>query len=960
MKTLINPGDGNFHRFRIFLLKQKASYLFTPVFYGLLVCALYLQNVHLDIHQTKSFFPSWATAENVDISERVSLLYKGVGIFIAVFAIVYILINVSRKFIHPEERKMADSVSMGACLVLLFKLFGYAGDHTIILLLSVHFQLGIFILLKKLFFGKKYFFPDQNIFFTYSLLISYSLLIFLNSYKHFHHQFIYFNVIEVVLIVVSLVSYRQVLKKESPVTFEKILFAGTPVLFIPLIIVFCKEGYMILNQHSIFSIKIHYLYAFGLLLIAGWIISRTQQKKNHLDKPGWTASFYKIGIPAFLAGMVAWQFYTPIREAGLEMFENANPIVTIQQMYQYGKIPFIDSFNSHALSEIFFRYIYSFFNHSYGEDMFIYDFLFSIIYVLSVYYILNKVTDHPMVSLFIILFTPLAFFLFPPFFSFSIAGAFIVYYIVHRWQSRRLLIGLCLISFMIIWRLDIGFATMLAVLFSSCIYLIVFRDQKTSLSKLMKAVAVFSIGALLVLTLVSLVTAKNILIPMREILDYLSSVQSYGIPTLTYDAKDYIFCTHYILFPLAVIGVFGLMLYKAFTGKMDAPRDRYIFIIFTFAILFYFFNFQRGMVRHSFAEGRSYVLSSFAFFIIAGAVYIFRPLKGHLYKTLVFSISTFLMVTAFYYPREKTIVPIPFEEVSNVIRKDSLFNNVNYKLNRLIIPEAFKEEKIAVLDSFMMTACPKGSTFIDFSNSPMLYYYTGKENPDFFSQPTLSNHSEFLQEQFLKNISRHKTPLVVYSNYPETWYDAVDDIPNPIRHPLIAEYIFRNYKPCYIIGNHCIWIEKSMSVPGNLPKDTYSLRSKCYEKIGYIPLFQASYLDKNIGKVVFKTDGKLKLSVNDTHTFTFNPIKEKEEGNFIFIKAGNYSGKAKARMKMIYGDSSGECGSFIFYMKDTEHSYAIRISSQYNWWIRPVCWVKFMPLDAACDIGDFKITKAIK
>jgi hypothetical protein len=53
------------------------------------------------------------------------------------------------------------------------------------------------------------------------------------------------------------------------------------------------------------------------------------------------------------------------------------------------------------------------------------------------------------------------------------------------------------------------------------------------------------------------------------------------------------------------------------------------------------------------------------------------------------------------------------------------------------------------------------------------------------------------------------TPLVVYSNYPPTWYDATDMVPNSMRYYLIAEYIFKHYKPLGVLEDKSFWIKKT-------------------------------------------------------------------------------------------------------------------------------------------------------
>jgi hypothetical protein len=102
-------------------------------------------------------------------------------------------------------------------------------------------------------------------------------------------------------------------------------------------------------------------------------------------------------------------------------------------------------------------------------------------------------------------------------------------------------------------------------------------------------------------------------------------------------------------------------------------------------------------------------------------------------------------------------------------------------------------------------------TFIDFSNMPMLYYFTGKISPSYFYQNPLTIHNEYLQKKFISDLKEYDAPLIVFSAFPENWWDNVDGVANTMRHYRLAEFFYQHYQPFVIADKLCVWKRKDFN-----------------------------------------------------------------------------------------------------------------------------------------------------
>ena len=140
---------------------------------------------------------------------------------------------------------------------------------------------------------------------------------------------------------------------------------------------------------------------------------------------------------------------------------------------------------------------------------------------------------------------------------------------------------------------------------------------------------------------------------------------------------------------------------------------------------------------------------------------------------------------------------------------------------RVIQNEKLEKDTYLEFKDFLDQNLSQKQSFIDFSNTPILYYYCQRSSPGYFCQNLQNTVDDHLQLALIKAYQSADLPIAVFSHYPRKWFDKTDGIPNTLRYYLIAEYIFLNYEPYSVINGKSIWIKKGKTVNwSNIGQDT--------------------------------------------------------------------------------------------------------------------------------------------
>lgn len=793
--------------------------IFLPLFYAL--AAVYYAGTRggYSLSSFTSRYIGRATLENFDIAARVSHFYLGVLLFVIVFLLLFVLLIRlgESKIISYNELLILNLTSFCGIVFLYVRLLGTEIYPLLRLLLVIHIAVYLYTAIRNIYVKKQ----ETNLhFFVWMIIISFCLLfaakkVFALAGIHKDFSFMGFMMIAFVLLIILL--RKQIFSIEPIISHISLARILEPLVWLPLISVLSDEVYLILNQRGVYSISPAAVFAILFLLAIIFTYRRLNRRKN-LQEPDIERILSRRYFPVLAAGLSAFTFYTPIQSATGEMFEIANGVLPVQQFYEFGKIPLADTFSSHMLSDFFTVFLYTTFNGYNNLCFSCYDFIFSIASTLLIYYTIRKFSGSGYWAFFIAMFYPYAEHLVPPYVSFALIPLLVI-----KTDDAKSTSGYILLFFvaalLILWRIDLGFAAAFATI-AAVFLLAVSQKQSINRKAIFKALLwVLSAAAVLLLFLL-LLRGKSILSSIHSALEYFSSAQSYGSKELTSKYDGIYYSLHYV-FPVLVLAAVGYALFKLFTS--DTTKTKMLCIALCYLSVFYFFNFQRGLVRHGLQELWDIPVTSFAFLIFTVFTLILFEKKDLSYLFIITTAIMTVFISRYKFPEDELKKAALYNSVYLKMKHFPAVEKSKQKINRMPEQENFAASNYTEIENFLSQNFTKGESFADFSNTPMLYYYLHRKSPHFFSQSPISYHSEGLQTKWIQEIERADTKLVLFSSYPETWFDITDGVPNTLRHYRMAEYLFNHFHPGYILNDKAVWLRNDVSVKPNNIDTVYSV-----------------------------------------------------------------------------------------------------------------------------------------
>jgi hypothetical protein len=961
------------------LLTDNPQDWVTSVFYSSCIAIFILLHQHFNLTSFNGRIVSRATIEDFDISARVDIYYLLLLIFFVSCIIFKLVATKIETFILLQERNLINYVSLGGILFLLFGAFTVQSLNIPVNLVFVAHGILFCKILFRIFKKEKASFQPilEYDIFIFSLLYSVIVFILLKriSLIFNHSAFVNFYIFILVIgILIYCLLWNHLIKfKDAGIAenkFRDLLNYLKPFPLLPFVIVLTTELYFFLNSKSIFYInQITILFSFIVLLFLWFLFEKFNKFRNESKLKNYRKLLYNYHFPLFIAGITSIIFYSPILTRIPGLFEGANPALSVEQFFDFHKIPFISTFNAHELSEIFFPFIYTTLYGFKDLSFLLYDFIPTIIGIILIYFFLLKITRNPYLTIFVSLFFPFVQILFPLSYSFILVTPLILIYTLKRQTVKSFFLFFSFLLFLIIWRIDFGFAAFPAGIILLVLYAVIFGKTQFNYQTLKKGIFYFLIFSGLLFTLVYIVFGQKFIISIRDIYSYFDSAQSYGFPDLAEKNNLFFFLIQYFAFPIIIIGLIAYATILLIKTRIKSSDFTNSLIAYIFLGIFYFLNFHRGLVRHALIENSDTALTSFGFFLIGGSLFFIKYLQGNVKKFIFFIMISSLLVLAFKFPREDARIVSFYGQFISKTDSFPLVQEEKYKIKRVVEDANYARQNYNDIVKFLKSNLKENETFIDFTNTPMLYFYAQNENPIFFNQSLICSHNEYLQKRFIDQVKQYNIPFVVFSKYPESSSDIVDGIPNTLRHFLIAEYIYQHYKPFVIINNFCVWenmnferLDSNFIIENHYKPDLYSTRKICFPDLKYLPYIWGQYDAKSISALPKKLAGlisdNLELKSNFEKRISFTPVKSKSKGNYLIMEAQNRS-KNVADIKISYGMNDETNGSFIFKIKNDNKNnrYILRLSAQYNWMANENNWISVLSNDDIV-IESMEITEA--
>ncbi|MCE9539525.1 MAG: hypothetical protein K8R85_09935, partial [Bacteroidetes bacterium] len=888
-----------------FIGNNYSSFIFISIFYSLCLLLKYASTFNPELQSFTGRMIGEATLQGYDINKRIKAFYQAGALFL--FATIFTSIifwrasSYFKELFKALEIQIINYTSLAGIILCFYSLWGSPIKTSLELIFCIQIVAITIYVLKKIFL--KNINITQNItasFYAIAFVLGFSIFFIWNETVVLFDFLPKVNLLYILstTVIVAFISVSQLIKHkngiESKNEINKLAYLFLPLALIPLLSVLKDETYLILNGHHVYYFSPRKLYLIGMLCIAtsiAWRYRITIKKPLLALEKNTDELVAKRYFPLLILGVFAFAFYSPFIQASTEMFEAGNQYLPLMEFQKFGVIPIIEKFNSHQLFELFWGGLYVLFNGLHGRELPLYDFMDLVILSALEYYFIYKISRNAYVSLFIVLFFPL----FDSFIhsnrSIAFLAIFILYTIVNQKASiKNYLLLISCATFLILWRLEIGYPSAIAIAGTLFIYWMNEKRFVFDRKILLKSLLFFSISCLLLLGAVAWWRNINVFDKLLNGFNYLASAQSYGYIDLGEETTT-VFKMQYFIFPMILILGFCALLvfFKRYTISRS---QRFIYTSLIFLILYYFVNFQRGIVAHTLAGGHDNWLSPFLFLIISASVYLFSYKKSSITKFILFIVVSSFLIMNYKFPAVNT----PQNIYSQSIEKANNFPSIVPRENiiRCINDMDYENRKFSNFKKLINEELTEEQTFIDFTNTPMLYYFTGKISPSYFSQNPLTIHNDYLQKDFISDLKNYDAPFLLFSNFPETWWDNAIGVPNTTRHYRMAEYFYNYYQPFTIVDSLCIWKRNDFKIKNN----------QCL-----IYNYTEQLSDSSKSKPFIK--GIIKNSKNKNYLFkiNYNTFKNKTSQTALFTIVFN---SGTQNIKPNFTDEINHIGYYIF------------------------------------------------
>jgi len=892
----------------------------------------------IELNEFSNHLVGQAAFEKIDIRDRVNLYYQALGIVSGLFLLIYPVLSTIKSRLPSGDTLFyyLRNTGIGGLFMLFFSLMEVSNPIMFDLMWVLSLKVLLFYGLS---FFKGFSLGNKHQFFWLLLLaVAFTflarelmlVLAFINTgIPHFHWLFI--------VLVPFTYGLVLLMAKQFQVNIPAAAKLLRPVLFLPLLTFLSDELYLITTQWGITVLSPFAWYSgMGVLLLI-WFVQRWRKHKNYPYFSLRNENF-KVGFPVLLASIGLIAHYEPIINQPKDLFELANPANAIMRFYEFGEVPILEALSSHLLSEQVFEFLYTVLNGYNGSlDFLIYSFGKQVLFVLIFYYFFKTLLNNGYLAFILALVFPFYDTLVPPAHSLALLSIPLAYSVFVNRRLKDFLIMAGWSAFLVIWRIDLGYANMVAILLLFLIYL-GWHFEKSLFLKAGKAI--INIGLLLIAILLIIASIKdiNFFLNAQKALSYFGAHQAHGLVQLTPE-RDALFYYHYFLFPALILFICGGIGFFTLKKRTWSKQTALLVTAILYLAFYYFTNASRGLVRHSFIEQNDVFISSFFFLIISLTVVLVLKEKGMRYN-LGFLLVTALTIQVFSYPDSKDQLPL-YNKFNKAFKKDNSknFQEADLGNNRMKQNRNFAENHYSGFKTFMDTNFSSNATFIDLSNTPMLYFYTKRPVPSYFNQYMQNTVTEFLQVQNLKYLQQFDVPVTVFSHYPRTWFDHTDGVPNTIRYNLIANYVYKHYEPYRLIDDYYVWKKPSLNSlkPKGQMVDSaikfgmqeFNLKQYPYVLGNYHQLSKPEVL-----QIWEMEKGQEQERIN-SYKFDlkadFNPYL-----NYLKIEVRTVQGSKPLKANLSYYEGNQKLGSYNFKIlkEGGVREYCIPLSNQYNWLAR--------------------------
>jgi len=892
------------------------NYLLPGILIALWIVKTILESASFAISDFSQIVPSGATFDNFDVDKRLKVFYLSVFSLMAAIILMIVVSGYLNRFIKDSHvLNPWKHLSLLGIIILFCDLAGIQCSFTsafigILFVALLVFQLGNMN-------GKDFKPNEYNFVWMVTLALSLCLagreIYFFTGGDQPGNVLMDFSFAFLTLFIIfrSLNSFLKI-------PFKIIFFVTTPLILVPLLSVISDEVYLIFNQRNLLIGSDEGMFIFILTLSYGVFLFIYFTFNRHC----WTINntIRKFVLPIGLLGIYFFLNYQPFTDQPVDLFEFANPANGIMRIFVFREWPIAGFLSSHLLAELFFPSLYNIFNAFTGDAGFVlYRFMYPAFMMLISLYFLSKVFMNPLAVFAGLLIIPVVQIAFPGSTAMAFLSVFIFYGLYRNYSFRHLLLFLFFNGFLIVWKIEIGLASFVASGFLVAWMIITSHSRKKMLLDLGKALSILTGVVILLLAYFVFVEKIDISSHFMQAKAYFGANQEHGHSVLTF-GKTRLYHYHYFIFPIIITVLIMVMVFRE--SKRINPEKRFLFIALLFLSIYYLVSAQRGLVRHSMAENTDSYMSSFLFLLLPLYLYYFIPFgKNGAITSLLF----FILLVHSYKVSGISSRTSVLEDLPMKYQQKDLVLVLEKKTSRLMGDEKFQEGTWGDIKALMDDNFEENASFIDFSNTPGLYFYTLRKVPSYFCQYLQNTVTPELQLENLKLLKNMNLPVVVFSNIPQTFFDNTDGVPNTVRYSVLRRYIYQNYVPLGQINRHWIWIRKDIE-PDHLKTEVKEYKLPLIpQKLKYFPSLKA----KETG--VFNDTLHLhKLDICSDSTFVPALSEEQRISASLHLNIEN-NRKTKREMTIEYRDEGEIKASFSFWIVPGVNDYVLDPGSDYHW-----------------------------
>ncbi|MBI5252280.1 MAG: hypothetical protein HY912_22525, partial [Desulfomonile tiedjei] len=587
-----------------------------------------------------------------------------------------------------------------------------------------------------------------------------------------------------------------------------------PLMLIPILIPLANELQFAMSGLVTASPRSVWLGLVGLALVGSVFLAARVIKAGPLCRTSRLVNDYYF--PVLIAASAIFAYHSHFFTVGpaVDFFHWGELTVPVQQLSQFGRMPFVDLLPTHGLRDMVLQTAYTLLNGYRGLEMLIWSYGIDVLMAVLLYFLLSRITSRLFSFLFVLAVPWVTWImLYGQDYCVLILPALVLVKAVERPGWSRMAMFWLVIVCAFWFRYDAGLLSMAA----GSLLLLAFlqgRGWKDWWAAVTSGVVVM-LGSLALFSVLAYSRNRSPLDLGYQLwlqLRILGSGQGFSEIWPAWNAVTFLM---YCVLPAVCIAYIVTFLWERFLRARDVPRSWYILAFLAVVSLLLSF---RNLHRHGLNEGYS---ALFGVFLMASVPVMLGLSKRTAEIAFVGVVLVHTMILGDY----SWLNPATAEKLAVRHRRllaEQKWSDTYFKTGKLFTFHQWRNKESRLkenndwqyrgLTPFCDEYMNAAQTFYDFSNGTLLYLLADREVVSYLLQGQLHTGEQVQDFQIRRMRDKQragKLPFVIFKQ--GTGWDSLDGVPNELRSFRITEFIYSNYKPFGYVGGLQIWREKSLA-----------------------------------------------------------------------------------------------------------------------------------------------------